>query len=259
MQDKRQTDIRNRHSKRQLKRRRQQLARRTIFLGSLSLILLLSIIFFTPIFNIRSVAVEGNSIIETDALLDALTSLDGENLLLTSKRDAKKVLDAFAYIDKVTVKKGLFPPSVTVVIDECKPACYLMHSKSFVVIDKTGKILDVTETKPEFTELTGLKLTSANEGENLSLDDNSKLKTVISMLADFEKSGLLSGVTKINMEDTNNILFNYENRLDAVCGAYSDFSRKLALFREAITSNSFTPNTRGTINLTKSGKAVYTP
>lgn len=260
MQERRQAEsIRKRHSKRQQKRRRQQLIRRTIFLGSLSVILLSVIIFLTPIFNIRSVNVEGNVIIETAKLSEALESFKGENLLLTSSKDARKALSSFAYIDKVSVKKGIFPPSVTVVIDECKPACYLMHSKSFVVIDKTGKILDVSETKPEITELAGLKLTSANAGEGLSLDDNSNLKTVISMLGDFEKSGLLSGVTKINMEDIDSITFNYENRIDGLCGAYSDFSRKLGLFREAITSNKLTENSRGTIDLTKTGKAVYTP
>ena len=105
----------------------------------------------------------------------------------------------------------------------------------------------------------GLRLTSANAGEIISLDDNSTLKTVISALEAFKKSGLMSGINKIDFSDFENITFNYENRIDGICGPYVDFSRKLSLFREAITSNKLTEHSRGTINLSRTGRAVYTP
>ena len=257
--DRQNESIRKRHSKRQQKRRRQQLMRRYISLGTLSVLLLCIIIFLTPLFDIRAVNITGNVKIESAELESALGGFMGENLLLTTSGDVEKALSSFAYADEVSLKRGLFPPSVTVELVECEPAVYLMHNKSFVIIDKTAKILEVSEIKPEISELAGLKLTSANEGETLSLDDNGKLKTVISLLESFEKSGLMSGVTKINLEDIDNITFNYENRIDGICGPYVDFTRKLGLFREAITSNKLTENSRGTIDLTKTGKAVYTP
>ena len=104
-----------------------------------------------------------------------------------------------------------------------------------------------------------MNLTAATDGTVISLDDNGKLKTVLSVLEQFRKSGLMSGVTVINFEDIDNITFNYQNRLDGICGPYVDFSRKLSLFREAITSNRLTENSRGTIDLTKKGHAVYRP
>ena len=69
----------------------------------------------------------------------------------------------------------------------------------------------------------------------------------------------MSGITKIDFTDLENITFNYENRIDGICGPYVDFSRKLSLFREAITSNKLTEHSRGTINLSRTGRAVYTP
>ena len=56
------------------------------------------------------------------------------------------------------------------------------------------------DKKSELPELSGLRLTSANVGEIISLDDNSKLKTVISVLENFRKSGLIAGVTVISFE-----------------------------------------------------------
>ncbi len=233
--------------------------RRYISLGTLSVILLCIIIFFTPILDIREVNISGNVKIETAELEPVAESLKGSNLLLTGKGSAEKLILPLAYADSVAVKRGLFPPSLTIVITEREPAVQLMHNSSFVTVDIQGKILEVSDRKAEYAELSGLKLTSANEGEIISLDDNSKLKTVIGILESFKKSGLLTGVTKISLEDIDNITFNYENRIDGICGPYVDFTRKLGLFREAITSNKLTENSRGTIDLTKTGKAVYTP
>lgn len=251
--------IRRRHSKRQQKRRRQQLIRRYISLGTLSAIVLCIIIFATPLLDIRRVSISGNIKIENSELEPIAESLKGNNLILTGKGSVEKALLPFAYADSVSVKRGLFPPSVSIVITEREPVIQLMHNQSYVTIDISGKILEVGERNTEYAELCGLKLTSSNAGEIISLDDNSKLKTVIGVLESFKKSGLLAGVTKINLEDMDNITFNYENRIDGVCGPYVDFVRKLGLFREAITSNRLTENTRGTIDLTKTGKAVYTP
>lgn len=251
--------IRKRHSKRQQKRRRQQLIRRCISLSTLSAIVLCVIIFATPLLNIRNVSISGNIKIDSAELEPIAESFKGHNLILTGKGSVEKALLPFAYTESVSVKRGLFPPSLNIVITEREPVAQLVHNQSYVTIDIDGKILEVGERNTEYAEIIGLKLTSSNAGEIISLDDNGKLKTVIGVLASFKKSGLFAGVTKISLENMDNITFNYENRIDGVCGPYVDFTRKLGLFREAITSNKLTENSRGTIDLTKTGKAVYTP
>ena len=63
----------------------------------------------------------------------------------------------------------------------------------------------------------------------------------------------------ISFYKTNYISFNYENRLSVICGSSIDFSEKIALFEEAVKSNRLDENARGTMDLTNTGKAVYTP
>lgn len=249
--------IRRRHTKRQQQLRRAILMRRIVSLTVLSVIVLCIIIFATPLFNIRSVSYSGNEHIPDETLTAALDTLKGDNLILTGRSRVSSRLFSLAYIDGIAVHKKLFPPSISVEITECTPVAYLPHNNLFVTINEDGKILEANEKKPELCELAGLKLTSANEGEIISLDDNSKLKTVLAALGDFKQSGLMNGIISISFEDIDNISFNYENRLDGICGPYVDFTRKLAFFREAITSNRLTENSRGTIDLTQTGRAVY--
>ena len=74
-----------------------------------------------------------------------------------------------------------------------------------------------------------------------------------------EKADIIKYVTYISFEDMTNITFNYQSRLDVICGTHIDFQRKLSLFKEAVNSNKLTQNSRGTINLATTGKAIYTP
>ncbi len=262
MQDNQRPDsIRKRHTKRQLKRRKQQLRRRYTFFGVLTLIVLSIILFATPLFSIKSIKVEGNINIEEAQLLSALDALKGDNLFLTSKKDTFKVLSGLSYVESVTIKKSYFPASITVIVTECKPSFYVQCSdSSYAIVDKAAKVLEITGTRPEAAELLGLNVTSTNVGEALSTNDQSKLDTAKSVLDSFDRSSLLDGVTSINFEDISNIIFNYENRIDGKCGSSSNFDRKLSLFYEAVNSENFTENTRGTIDLSKKDShAYYTP
>ena len=58
-------NIRIRHSKRQKQRRMMMKRRRIIFFGTLGLILLSIILFFTPLFNIKHINISGNAKVET--------------------------------------------------------------------------------------------------------------------------------------------------------------------------------------------------
>lgn len=251
--------IQKRHTKRQQKRMRAQRIRRIVSLSTLALIVLCIIVFFTPLLGIRHISVAGNFKVDTQSLEQALDSYNGHNLLLARKSNIKSRLLAFPYIESVAVKRKLIPPSLEIGVKEREAICVIAHNQSYVLIDQSGKILEVSDKKNDLTEIQGLRLTSANAGEIISLDDNSMLKTVVSSLEVFKKSGLMSGITKIDFSDFENITFNYENRIDGICGPYVDFSRKLSLFREAITSNKLTEHSRGTINLSRTGRAVYTP
>ena len=251
--------LQKRHAKRLRKKRRLKFIRKTVFYSVIAIILLIILVFCTPLFHIRNVTIEGNNIVATEDLESSFSNIIGKNLFSTKKKDIIKILPDNAYIDDVSLKKHIFSSTLTVNIIECQPAGYIFYSNKYVTIDSSGKILEITEVEPEFAAISGLELTSAVEGEQISIGDADNLNIALSVIGLFEQSDMLPSITTISFEDFDNITFNYENRLDGICGPYVDFQRKINLFKEAITSNKLTENSHGTINLTNSGKAIYTP
>ena len=255
-----QTDIQHRHRKRRQQRIREQKIRRCIFFTVLAMIAVVVVVFFTPVFDIGTVSVIGNERVPTEQILEKTGDLTGKNLFTLRKGTITSGILDFAYVDKVTVKKKPFPPTLILDIKECKPAIQIEYAESYIVIDKTGKILEKAPEKLEGIPICeGLKIISANEGEAIGFKDDDVKKIVLNCIQAMEKTEVLDGIVTMSFADMTNITFNYQSRLDVICGTHIDFQRKLALFNEAINSNNLTENSRGTINLSTTGKAIYRP
>ena len=252
--------IKSRHNERRKKRIREQKIRRCIFFSVLGLIAVLLIMFLTPLFNIRTVNIEGNVKLGSEQITTQIGDYTGDNLFAASKRKIKKSLRKLAYVERVDVKKKPIPPTLTIKITEYKPTVQILYGDVYVVIEENGKVLEHSAEMLEgIAVCDGVSIVSVNVGEQISAKDEDVLKTVLSCIKSMKKADILKDITTMSFIDMTNITFNYQSRLDVICGTPIEFDRKLALFKEAVNSNKLTQNSRGTINLSTTGKAIWTP
>lgn len=252
--------IKARHDERRKKRIKEQKMRRAAFFSFIALIAVLAVMFFTPLFNIKNVQISGNSRISNEEIMSTVGEIEGKNLFSYRKSKIRNRLHKLSYAEKVSVKKKLLPPSIEIDIKESTPAFQAEYAGGFTVVDKSGKVLEQASEKLEGVPIMqGVLITSAKEGDSVVLKDTEAQKIIMSCIENMEKAGIIDGITVMSFEDMTNITFNYQNRLDVICGTHIDFQRKLALFKEAVNSNKLTENSRGTINLSTTGKAIYTP
>jgi hypothetical protein len=252
--------IKARHDERRKKRIKEQKMRRIAFFSFLALVAVLIVMFFTPLFNIKNVVISGNNRISEEEIVNTVGEIEGKNLFSYRKGKIKNRLYKISYVEKVSVKKKTFPPTISIDIKECIPAFQAEYAGGFTVVDKSGKVLEQTAERIEgVPTMLGVLITSAKEGDAVAFKDAESQKIIMSCVENMEKAGIMADITVMSFEDMTNITFNYQNRLDVICGTHIDFQRKLALFKEAVNSNKLTENSRGTINLSTTGKAIYTP
>ena len=159
-----------------------------------------------------------------------------------------------------TVQKKMFPPSVKVVVTEYVPAALItVGDKSMLVNSQLRVLADNDEQAGLVPYVTGLNVQSCEVGGILKSDSEEKDEIAITALKTFEITGILDEVIDINISDTSNIMINYDNRINVKCGSKLNLDRKLRLFKESVKSSSLTENSRGTMDLSESGKSVYTP
>lgn len=258
--DRNMDNIRIRHIKRQQQRKKIMMRRRIMFFTVLGLIALSIVLFFTPLFNIKNVNVSGNEKVETQTIEQAIGSINNDNLFRLNTKKIITNIKTIPYVDDAEIKKKLFPSGINVKVTECIPVGSIQNGETYIILDKNFKVLEKIDAPAEnVTQISGIAVTAANEGAVISADDADKLTTVIEIYNELVGEDLISKIVTIDFSDMNNISFNYENRLDVLCGSVVDFSKKIGMFQKAITSTKLTGNSRGTINISTFGKAIYSP
>lgn len=248
------------YQKRQKERRMKKKRRRAAFLFVLAVIIAMILLFLTPIFNIRSVSVEGNNIITDAQITEILKPLVGQNLLRTGSGGITKMLKTNPYVDTVDVQKKLFPPSAEVKITEYTPAAFIRTEGRTLIVNSTLHVLtDSGDILQKLPVITGIEVTDYSVGEDITLSNDEKASALAAALTAIESTELLDKIIEIDITNLTYIIINYDDRIQVKCGTALDIDRKIRLLAEAVTSNSLSENAKGTIDLSETGKAIYTP
>ena len=132
------------------------------------MILVSVLLFMTPIFNIRSVSVEGNVLVTAEQFQEKLKPLVGQNLFRSGRRKIRNTLKTIPYIDTVDVQKRLFPPSVKVTVTEYTPSAYIkIDGKTLLVNSELRVLTDTGNNGETLPTVTGLTVTDYKLGEIL--------------------------------------------------------------------------------------------
>lgn len=247
------------YQKRQKQRRIKAKRRRTFIVLLLAAVVIAIVLFLTPIFNIRSVSVEGNVHVTAEQLNEILHPLVGENLLRTGSGKITKMLKTNPYIDTVEVQKRIFPPSVDITVTEYTPAALVRAEGRTLVLNSALHVLDEQGGEQwDIPNVVGVNVKEYSNG-TAKLENTDKEETLSAMLQTIESTGMLAEINEIDLNSLSYILINYDDRIEVKCGSQLDIERKIRLLKEAVTSNSLAQNARGTIDLSETGKAVYTP
>ena len=101
---------------------------------------LFAVLFFSPALELKTVEIQGNTLLTTEAAESALSPLLGTPLTLISDADAGALLADRPEVEKVEV--AAMPPSgLMVTITERVPVAVLQNGREFVLIDEDGRQL----------------------------------------------------------------------------------------------------------------------
>lgn len=250
-------DIRERHRKRQLKKKR---VRFTIFCFLMAFILLLAacaVVFLTPWFHVSAVAVTGNVQVQTADVVRASEIKTGENIFSVSLKEVEARLAKVAYVKSATVKRKL-PDKIEIAITESHAVGCFQSQNTFVCFDETGKIVSTAAQPPEgVMTVEGLEAVKCTVGERIQVKNAQKLDTLLSLIAAAETNGCFTGIRSVDITKAEEVRFTYGQGLYVICGDLYDINRKLLTFMEVVKE--LPDNAKGEIDLRISSKAYYRP
>ena len=113
--------------------------KRKCLLISFLLIVLLIIICYTPILQVRKITCKGNKLISSEEIIAASQIMLGDNMVRTSKNKAIDNIDNISYIKNAEITKK-FPSTIEIKVVECKIHSYVEINKKYIYLNDEGKI-----------------------------------------------------------------------------------------------------------------------
>lgn len=219
------------------------------------------VVFMTPLFHIKEIHLNGNYTVPKETITAKVGDLVGANLFGTSESKIEKRMSEIPQIQSVRVEKHVFPAYLELFIEERRPAAYFLSGNTNVVVDSDLQVIDDTGVFPidKLPSISGISVTEYELNKAMDIQSEEQTEILKTMLKAFESTNLTESITYISIDDLTAIKFNYDNRIEVLCGSQLQLERKIRMFTEALKTTTITENSMGTMDFSVPGQAVYDP
>lgn len=202
----------------------------------------------SPIFNIKTISVMGNSKISIDEII-SLSGLQLEqNMFKYKTEDVIKKIKENAYIDEVKVSRKI-PDTVEIIVVERKESFIIQFANAYAYINNQGYILEISDKKQELPLITGIQTEQEDiqVGKRLCKEDLKKLGDVLKIVEASISNDIYDLITKIDITNQNDYILTLQKKKKVVyLGDTSNLSTKMLWI---LTFNELEGNTEGEIIL----------
>ncbi|MGE5628527.1 MAG: cell division protein FtsQ/DivIB [Solirubrobacterales bacterium] len=241
------------------KRRKKRFIKRIILLFTFLISMLVMLCLKHPLFNISNIKTEHNNIVSSDELINLSGIYKGNNIFYINTSKSIKGILKNPYILNVKVERKL-PNTIIISVEERDAVYYGKKDNSFLVIDKTGIVLeekaDIKNMK--LIELIGFDYSKAEVGKKISAADSRQLDFIESLVGVLKNDKkFMDGITSVDASDLYSFKIYYGN----ICiklGGPEDLDKKLNTAVNIMDRDEFKQAVKGGyIDVGYDGNPVY--
>jgi cell division protein FtsQ len=201
----------------------------------------------TVFFRVEIVSVTGNSRYTQEEILAATGIQMGDNLYQLNKNQlSQQVLQSLPYTRSVSIRRSL-PNAILITVTEWDAVAQIVPAQSDEIpegetaaqepwlISVGGKLLEQAPADSTAMTVTGLTPLSPEAGTKLTVpeEQQTKLSALLSLLEEMESQEILSGVSEIQLGDTQ-IKLRYLDRFDVKLPINGDFHYQLRVLQKGV-------------------------
>ena len=223
----------------------------------LLVVVTLFILMLTPIFNAKWIDIKGNEKVSGGEIKTAISYYQGMNIFRLNLPKAEKNLLKIPYVETAEVHRKL-PDGIRVTITERVPVAYIKTGGSFMLCDKTGRILEqVKKIETPLAQIIGAPTDGLKVGQNLGDKSEEAQRAYTVLYEKLNEYQLFDRVSGIDVKNPYLLSFMFDGNKTVVIGDGYRLDYKFMMLQATIED--LAPSEKGTINLTVEGKAIFTP
>lgn len=241
-------------NRREIRRRKRRAAR----IRFICLLAAVSVIAFlmTPVFNIKWIDVTGNEKTSFGQVVKSSGIDYNQNIFRLNIKKSKEAIKLLPYVDTVKIARYL-PGGVMFKITERVPVACIKFATGYALLDKEGRLLEATDSRPTLPEIQGITLKKQKIGEILKDTLPNEITAMDELLAELTEHGLLDRTSVINIKNPNNVSFVFDGNKTVKTGGNYRLDYKLMMLEATISE--LAKSEAGTIDLSVEGEALFSP
>lgn len=237
-----------------------QLRRLLIVLTLFGSLLLTAVIAIFLVFKVDAVELTGDQLYSEADVMQACNYHIGDNLFFLSTTDKEQLLpEKLPYVGKAKITRKI-PGTIVIQLTAAKPACQFENGGQYVLVDETGKVMDMkAEATAGVMLVTGTEPGNQRYGKPFVLADAEKLSAYQQILAKLIAENAVADVTGLDFTDVHNISMVYQDRITMKLGGVADLDYKLRFGLSTVRDN-ISSVKKGTLDLSlapETGKAPF--
>ncbi len=211
--------------------RKRRIVFRIVKWTSLCAILIGGGIYFllSPLFNIKTITVTGNSKLTEEELISLSGIQLEENTFQVQTTKTQEKIKQNAYVDTVNISRKL-PNEIVIEITERTPTFMLTLGNAYVYMNNQGYLLEVAQNALELPIITGFQTKEEDiiPGNRLVAEDLQRLDQVLQIMKSAESNGIKDLITEINVENKQDYVLELKKEKKTVhLGDTSNLSTKM--------------------------------
>ena len=236
MRDIEKTNMAHEANSRRIRRRKRGLSVYVllVILLAIALIITLSMTLF---FNIKNIRVTGDSavIYSPEEIVTAVGVKRGDNMMRLNLDELEQIAGE-TLVDTETVDiKREFPNTLVIDVQKAIPAYNVSYEYGTLIVSKYGKILqDSMDPLDDLISVYGYETEETTTGKRLSATEERYDKIFASFQNLIDSNALETPIMSIDMSDFNNIIVNFDNRIEFSMGNWSEIDYKISFAQQVI-------------------------
>ncbi len=213
----------------------------------------------TVFFNIEEVKVLNSKTYSSKQIVEKSGISVGNNLLRVNSKDiSKKIVNSLINVESVSIKRSL-PSTLIITITEATPFYNVMSNGKYMSVSKGGKVVAINLDKPiaKIMTINGIASKDIKLGDLLPQKNSSKFE-LLTTISDTLKEFKVTEVTNIDILNSADITFIYQDRIKVSIGSVADLRMKVKFVKE-IVSNRISAEETGTIDAKNPVKVYFEP
>ncbi len=196
---------------------------------------LIIVSFFTPVYDVENIIVEGNDSVSEKTIADASGIIYGESIFKVSIPEVKKRLSKVAFVDSARVRYVL-PDRIKIVVKEREESAYISFIGNYIGIDDTGKILEVKQKAEDVSKpiVYGLSIENFEIGSTIYTENEKGRNILYNILQQISINDIGDRIKFIDVNDDDNIRLTLSNNIEVKLGNMDNIKYKMAYLKSVI-------------------------